>query len=51
VLAGVAAGMTIVGLCAGGHVRGDHPQRLKQAGAHQVFDSYAELAGWIAETA
>lgn len=51
VLAGVAAGMTIVGLCAGGHVRGDHSQRLKQAGAHQVFDSYADLAGWIAETA
>ena len=24
---------------------------VDQAGAHQVFDSYADLAGWIAETA
>ena len=51
VLAGSAAGMTVVGLCVGGHIRGDHPQRLKQAGAHQVFGSYADLAAWIASTA
>jgi len=51
VRAGVAAGMTIVGLCAGGHIRGDHSHRLKQAGAHHVCDSYADLAGWLAETA
>lgn len=48
VLAGVAAGMTVVGLCAGGHIRGDHAQRLGRAGAHQVFDTYAALADWIA---
>lgn len=49
VLAGVAAGMTVVGLCAGGHIRGDHPERLKAAGAHQVFSSYADLTDWIAK--
>lgn len=51
VLAGVAAGMTVVGLCAGGHVRDGHAEGLTQAGAHQVFDSYAELADWIATSA
>lgn len=49
VLAGAAAGMMVVGLCAGGHIRGDHPQRLAQAGADQVFDSYADLTAWIAD--
>lgn len=49
VLAGTAAGMTVVGLCAGGHIRGDHPQNLTRAGAHQVFDSYADLTDWIAD--
>lgn len=51
VLAGAAAGMTVIGLCAGGHIRGDHPLHLKQAGAHQVFDSYADLARWVAQAA
>lgn len=48
VLAGVAAGMTVAGLCAGGHVRNGHAQGLANAGAHQVFDSYADLEAWIA---
>lgn len=48
VLAGVAAGMTVVGLCAGGHIRGDHPERLAMAGAHQVFNSYDALSHWLA---
>ncbi|WP_447909837.1 HAD family hydrolase [Brevundimonas bullata] len=48
VLAGVAAGMTVAGLCAGGHVRNGHAQDLASAGAHQVFDSYADLEAWIA---
>lgn len=48
VLAGVAAGMTVAGLCAGGHVRNGHAQGLTNAGAHQVFDSYADLEAWIA---
>ena len=50
VLAGAAAGMTVVGLCAGGHIRGDHSERLKQAGACEVFGSYDDLAHWIAVT-
>jgi HAD superfamily hydrolase (TIGR01509 family) len=48
VLAGVAAGMTVTGLCAGGHVRNGHAQGLANAGAHQVFESYADLEAWIA---
>ena len=48
VLAGVAAGMTTVGLCAGGHIRDGHARTLVEAGADQVFDSYADLAAWIA---
>ncbi|WP_427792690.1 HAD family hydrolase [Brevundimonas diminuta] len=47
VLAGVAAGMTVVGLCAGGHIRSDHAQSLLQSGAHQVFDTYADLEEWV----
>lgn len=48
VLAGVAAGMTVVGLCAGVHIRDGHAQRLSQAGAHRTFDSYVDMAAWIA---
>ncbi|RYG08106.1 MAG: haloacid dehalogenase [Caulobacteraceae bacterium] len=44
VRAGVAAGMTVVGLCAGGHIRPGHKDRLRDAGAHHVVDSYAGVA-------
>lgn len=44
VRAGVAAGMTVVGLCAGGHIRDGHPDRLRAAGAHHVVDDYAGIA-------
>ena len=44
VRAGVAAGMTVVGLCAGGHIRDGHPDRLRAAGAHYVVDDYAGIA-------
>lgn len=50
VAAGVAAGMTVAGLCAGGHVRDGHAQRLKEAGAHRVLDNYPALASWIADS-
>lgn len=43
VRAGVAAGMTVVGLCAGGHIRDGHAERLLAAGAHEVVGSYAEI--------
>ena len=47
VRAGVAAGMTVVGLCAGGHIRDGHAARLRAAGAHHVARDYAEVAALI----
>ena len=47
VTGGVAAGMTVVGLCAGGHIRDGHAETLKAAGAHHVFDSYAQIEHWL----
>lgn len=49
VRAGVAAGMTVVGLCAGGHVRPGHAERLIEAGAHHAVDSYAALSALIGD--
>jgi hypothetical protein len=36
--------MTVIGLTAGAHCTGDHAERLRQAGAHVVAASYAEVA-------
>ena len=47
VLAGVAAGMRVIGLCAGGHVRDGHAERLTAAGAHHIARSYDEVAQLI----
>lgn len=47
VTAGVAAGMTVVGLTAGGHVRDGHAERLTARGAHHVADSYAAVAAFM----
>lgn len=47
VRAGVAAGMTVVGLCAGGHIRDGHAQRLQEAGAHHVAGDYAAVAHFM----
>ena len=47
VAAGVAAGMTVVGLCAGGHIRENHAERLTAAGAHHVAAGYADVAGLL----
>ncbi len=43
VQAGVAAGMTVVGLLAGGHVRDGHGERLADAGAHHILPDYAAV--------
>jgi HAD superfamily hydrolase (TIGR01509 family) len=43
VTAAVAAGARVVGLCAASHVRGDHGDRLRAAGAHVVCHSFAEV--------
>jgi HAD superfamily hydrolase (TIGR01509 family) len=44
VRAGMAAGMTVIGLCAGTHIRPGHAQRLRTAGAHHVATSWSEVA-------
>ncbi|WP_271146015.1 HAD family phosphatase [Brevundimonas sp. NIBR10] len=47
VRAGVAAGMMVIGLCAGGHIREGHAEQLSDAGAHRIAKSYREIANWI----
>jgi HAD superfamily hydrolase (TIGR01509 family) len=44
VQAGVAAGMTVIGLCAGSHIRQGHAARLHAAGASQIAQSWDEVA-------
>ena len=43
VTAGRAAGATVIGLTAAGHIQPGHDARLKGAGAHHVASSFAEL--------
>jgi HAD superfamily hydrolase (TIGR01509 family) len=43
VVAGKAAGSTVIGLLAAGHIRGGHAATLKEAGADHVAADYAEL--------
>jgi HAD superfamily hydrolase (TIGR01509 family) len=43
VTAGRAAGATVIGLTAAGHIQPGHDARLRQAGAHHVASSFAEL--------
>jgi beta-phosphoglucomutase-like phosphatase (HAD superfamily) len=45
VVAGRAAGMTVVGLCAGSHSRAGHAQRLTDAGALFTADTWDEVFG------
>ena len=40
VAAGVAAGMTVIGLLAASHVRDGHASRLRKAGAHHIASSF-----------
>jgi beta-phosphoglucomutase-like phosphatase (HAD superfamily) len=42
VRAGVAAGMTVIGLVAASHIRDGHAARLTAAGAHHVAATFAE---------
>lgn len=44
----VAAGMTVIGLTAGGHCGPTHWQSLVEAGAHTTADSYDQVASYIA---
>jgi HAD superfamily hydrolase (TIGR01509 family) len=43
VTAAVAAGLRVVGLCAGSHVRDGHGDRLRAAGADVICHSFAEV--------
>lgn len=47
VRAGRAAGMTVVGLCAGSHLRDGHARRLEAAGAHHAAASWQEVADFV----
>ncbi len=42
VQAGVAAGMTVIGLLAASHIRDGHASRLRAAGAHYVAPTFSE---------
>jgi len=44
VQAGRAAGMTTIGLLAGGHIQPGHQARLREAGADHIADSFADVA-------
>ena len=43
VIAARAAGATAIGLTAAGHIQAGHDARLREAGAHHVVHSFAEL--------
>jgi len=47
VLAGAAAGMRVIGLCAGGHIRDGHAEGLTAAGAHDIALCWGEVADLI----
>jgi HAD superfamily hydrolase (TIGR01509 family) len=47
VRAGVAAGMTALGLCAGSHLREGHAGRMRDAGAAHVSDTWADAERWV----
>lgn len=47
VIGAAAAGMTVLGLCAGGHIRDGHAELLKSAGAHHVFETYDQIEDWL----
>ena len=51
VTAGVAAGMTVIGLLAGTHIRDGHGETLRAAGAHHLAASYDEVAALIGRAA
>jgi HAD superfamily hydrolase (TIGR01509 family) len=49
---GIAAGMTVIGLIAGSHIRGGHAAQLREAGAQAIAKTYDEATtltrAWIA---
>ena len=51
VAAATAAGMRVIGLCAGGHIRPGHDAALRAAGAHAIAWSYQEVTRYLAPPA
>lgn len=49
VAAAAAAGMTVVGLLAAGHIRPGHDSRVRAAGAHHVAHDYRQVAEILEE--
>lgn len=49
VAAGSAAGMTVIALLAGSHIRAGHADRVRSAGARHVARSYTEVSEILAE--
>lgn len=49
VTAGVAAGMTVIGLLAASHIKPDSGDRLRRAGAHHVVDTFDEAREIVSE--
>lgn len=49
VQAGVAAGMRVIGLLAGGHIQPGHGDRLRAAGAWRIANDYASVEAALAQ--
>jgi len=49
VAAGAAAGMTVIGLLAAGHIRPGHDARVRSAGARHVARDYPQVAEILEE--
>lgn len=47
IVAGIAAGMTVIGFAGGGHCGPDHAATLRAAGAGRVVSSMADLQGLL----
>ena len=47
VMAGVAAGMTVIGLCAASHLGEGHAGRLSEAGATRVAHTWQEISDYV----
>lgn len=48
VQAGIAAGMTVIGLCAGKHCRPGHDAKLREAGVHHIAHRWADAGEIVA---
>lgn len=47
VKAGIAAGMSVIGFCGGSHIRNGHAERLREAGATHIAQSWEEIASLV----